>query len=290
MIKTFYFFKIESVCILAAILFFTLNILFANANENEISDFNIYRIQPDLLDSYDVIEKGTTFNVILQNNVYSNESEKNNKVLFKIVDEEDLDLKISGSVSKVSKPGRMSKSGSLGFSADKLYLDDGREVSLSANSSRFNAIHPPHANSNLIGLARTITSLSLAGGPATFGASLGIGFLASGALSAHQNGIMDFFWGGFDGIGLSFVEKIFRKQPELYLNTGSLIPFTLGDDLKVSKGIYKQKLEKIFISDEKALEKIQKLLQWGDLAGALELSIKTGQKEKYEEIMRKISS
>ena len=70
----------------------------------------------------------------------------------------------------------------------------------------------------------------------------------------------------------------------------TLIPFTLSDDLKISKGIQKEKQEKINLSNDEALKKIEQLLKWGDLAGALELSIKTGQREKYEELMRKISS
>ncbi len=291
MIKIFYSFKTDLICALTIISIVTLNILSVSANEDEILDLNIYKIQPNLLDTYDVIKKGTTLDVILQDNVYSNKSENNNKVLFKVDDEKDLNLKISGSVSKVSEPGRFSKSGTLGFSTDKLYLADGREVHLSANSPLFESSYPPHANSNSIGLARTITSLSLAGGPATFGISLGIGFLASGALSAYQNGAKDFFWGGLDGIGLSFIERVFRKQPELSLGEGSLIPLILNDDLKVSRGIHKEKLEKESISSQaEVLQKIEKLLQWGDLTGALELSIKTGQKEKYEEIIKKISS
>ena len=276
--------------LLTVILIFTFNGAFAKANESEITDLNVYKIQPDLLNSYDVIEKGTILNTILQSNVYSNKPKKNSKIFFKAIDEKESDLNFTGSVSKVSEPGRISKSGSLELSADKLYLNDGREVSVSASSPNFKAAYPLHASTNLPGIARTITSLSVASGPVTLGIGYGAGFLANGLLSAYQNGIGDFFWGGFDGVGLSFIERVFRKQPELSLGEGSTIPLILNDDLKISRGIHKEKLEKESISQIEALQKIEKLLQWGNLTGALELSIKTGQKEKYDEIIKKISS
>ncbi len=289
MMNVLYFFKAGITYTLIVVSFFYLNSLFAYANKNETSNLDIYKVEPDLLDTYDVIERGTTFDLVLPNDVYSHSNDTNKEIVFEAPGQADANLKIVGSISMISESGRMSKSASLGFSTNKLYLDDGREAYFSANSPLFKSIYPPHANSNSIGLARKITSLSLAGGPLTFGVSLGIGFLASGLLSAYQNGLRDFFWGGLDGTGFSFVERIFRKQPELNLGAGSVIPFTLNDDLKISKGIHGEKLEKINLSNSEALEKIQQLLKWGDLTGALELSIKTGQKEKYDEIMRKIS-
>ncbi|OGI08905.1 MAG: hypothetical protein A3I68_03445 [Candidatus Melainabacteria bacterium RIFCSPLOWO2_02_FULL_35_15] len=282
------FLKILTICFF--FILFSLNIVSACDSEENIWDLDIYKVDPSLLDSYEVIEKGTTFNLVLKNNIYTGDYKKDNDVLFDAPAEYGKEFKVSGSITMLSPGSRFSKPSSVGFLANKLYLDDGQEINLSAYSPVFTGVHPPHANTDSIGLARAITSLSIAGSPVTFGASLGISFLASGLLSAYQNGFHDFFWGGLDGTGLSFIERIFRKQPELSLNSGSLIPFTLSEDLKISKGIRVEKLEKINLSNEEALKKIEQLLKWGDLAGALELSIKTGQKEKYEEIMRKISS
>ncbi len=284
----FCFFKTKWSYAQAVVLFYSLIILPANANE--ILDLDVYRIQPSLLNDFDVIKKDTSLNVILQNNIYSDGSKNNDKVFFKIADENKSSLNITGSVSKISRSGRVFQQGVLELSTDKLYLDDGREISISASSPHFQAAHPPHVSSNLGGVARAVTSLSSVSGPATLGIGYGAGFIANGLLSAYQNGIGDFVWGGFDGIGLSFIERIFRKQPELSLGAGSSFPLVLNDDLKISKGIHKEKIEMELINEEEALKKIEKLLQWGDLTGALELSIKTGQKEKYEEIMRKISS
>ncbi len=269
-------------------MFFCANV--ASVSANEISDLDVYRVQPDLLESYDVIKKGTTINVALKSDVSSNESEQGSKVLFNVVDKETPNLLITGSVSKVSESGRASRAGALEFLTDKLYLNDGREISLSASSPNFKSAYPPHVNSDLASTVRSVTALTTASGPLTLGIGYGAGFLASGLLSAYQNGIKDFFWGGFDGIGLSFIERAFRKQPELTIGEGSLIPLTLNKDLKISKGVHKEKLEMESLHEEEAVKKIDKLLEWGDLTGALELSIKTGHREKYEEIMRKISS
>ena len=268
-------------------LLFGLNNVLAYEDTGEL---NVYKIVPSLLDSYEVIEKGTTFNLVLLNDVYTKENKQNNEVAFEAPVKDGSGFKIKGLITMLSQGNRFSKSSSVGFSTSKLYLNDGQEINLSAYSPVFIGVHPPHANTGSIGLARMITSLAITGSPLTFGASLGIGFLASGLLSAHQNGFHDFFWGGLDGTGISFIEKIFRKQPELSLTSETLIPFTLSDDLKISKGIQKEKQERINLSNDEALQKIEQLLKWGDLAGALELSIKTGQKEKYKEIMKKISS
>ena len=269
---------------------FVLVNLSANAVENNPENLNIYEIQLDLLDHYNVIEKGTPFNLVLLNDVYARKSKKKDEVLFEEPIEDGSGYKISGSITMLSQAGRLSKSSSIGFSTSKLYLDDGQEVNLSAYSPVFTGVHPPHANTSAIGLAQTITRLSIAGGPITFGAGLGISFILSGLLSAYQNGLHDFFWGGLDGTGLSFVERVFRKQPELSLGSESLIPFILNDDLKISKGIHREKLESINLPNNEALEKIQQLLKRGDLTGALELSVKTGQTEQYKEIIKNISS
>ena len=282
------FFKISVVGIL--LVSFGVSSAIAYEDRKNIPELNIYRVEPDLLDSYDVIKKGTSLNLILLNDVFTNGSKENSEVNFEVPVEDEAGFKISGSLTMLSHGGRFSKPSSIGFLANKLYLDNGQEINLSAYSSVFTGIHPPHANISSIGLARTITNLAIAGGPLTFGASFGISFLASGLLSAYQNGFYDFIWGGLDGTGLSYIEAIFRKQPELYIGSESLIPFTLSEDLKINKGIQKERAETINLPSVEALKKIDQLLKWGDLAGALELSIKAGQKEKYQEIMRKISS
>ena len=284
--------KIKIINLLIFIIIFSSNNLSVFASNYEPEDIDIYLVQPALLDTYDVVEKGTTFHLALKNEIYTSDYKykKDTDILFNAPIADGSEIKVATSVTRLSHGSRFSKPSSVTFSANKLYLDDGQGINISAYSPVFIGAHPPHANTSSIGLARAITSLAIAGGPLTFGTSLGISFLVSGLLSAYQNGPHDFFWGGLDGTGLSFLERIFRKQPELYLGSGSLIPFTLEYDLKISKGIQKEKLERIYLSNDEALKKIDQLLKWGDLAGALELSIKTDQKEKYEEIMRKISS
>ena len=180
-------------------------------------------------------------------------------------------------------------SGILQISANKIILEDGQEVYISAISPEINAAHPPHANTGSLAFARTISSFSIAASPATFGASLGVGFLIGGLLSVCQNGIKDFIWGGFDGAGLSFVEGMLRKQPDVYLSKGTQLPFVLTQDMKISMGIEKEKINEENISKEEAKNKISQLLEWGDLTGALEYSIKTNQKEIYDELMNRIS-
>lgn len=277
----------KTILIFLVILF--INITATKAEEtNPLPTLDIYNIDLSLLNTFDRVEKGTDLNLILLNNISSKEKE-NKEPLYFTLNNGDKSLHTTGFISMSSRGKRLSKSGTLELSTDKLFLDDGREINLSASSPSFKGAHPPHANSNSLGLARAITSLAFTSSPATFGASLGISFLVNGILSAHRNGISDFVWGGLDGSGLSFVENILRKQPDIYFERGTVIPFTLNEDLKISKGIQKEKFELVNISKDEAINKIQQFLNWGDLTGAIELSAKTGQEEIYNELLDKIS-
>ena len=285
-----YFFIKKSFVIIFLIIIFFICSEKVFSIENEEMNLNIYIVNPELLETYDVIKKGTSFTVLLSDDFLGRNKNQSEDIHFKSYSDDSSPFDIECSLSKLSKGGRFSNSGSVQFSTNKLDLNDGREVYFSANSPLFNEVHPSHASGNSIGLARFITGLSLTASPVTLGASLGAGFLIGGLFSAYKNGPGDFLWGGLDGSGLSFVERIFRKQPDVFLPAGSPVPFILSEDLKISQGIQKEKTEKIYLSNEEALKKIEQLLKWGDLAGALEMSIKTGQKEKYEELMKKISS
>lgn len=262
----------------------------ANTPGNELPDVDIYNIKLPNLEKTTVIKKGETINLILLENLSTKNKNDNLEVNLISSPGDKLNLRATGFVVKQTSPKRFSRSGTLKLSTNKLYLDDGQELSFSSSAPLLLGAHPPHADTNSIALARTITTLSIATTPVTFGTSLGVSFLVSGVLSAHQNGISDFIWGGFSGIGLSLAEYIFRKQPDINLPGGITLPFTLNKDLKISKGIKKEKIEHINISKEVALNKIQKLLKWGDLSGALEYSLKSNQKDIYEEIIQKISS
>ena len=257
--------------------------------KTEETKLNIYNINTLLLNEFNVIKKGTALDVDLLNEVFTGKDKNNSPIDFQI-NNENLNLKASGFITMLREGERFSRFSSLELSTNKLFLDDGQEVHFSASSLPLQGIHPPHADDSYLGLARIITNLSLASSPATLGISLGASFLANGLLSAHKNGISDFFWGGFNGSGLSFIERLFRKQPEIYLANGTSIPFVLTEDLKISRGIKKDKIKYLNISKEEALSKIQDLLERGDLTGALELSIKTGQKDLYDELIKKISS
>lgn len=273
------------------IIIFVLSFLIsANSSSAENTgniNLDIYNIDVFKMNDFDKIEKGTTLKLSLKDDIDSKKDKEDLSVDFDIIDNEDL--KAKGIITKKSDAGRLSRSSKLQFSTNKLLLDDGQEVYFSSNSPLFIGVHPPHANTNTLGLARTITGLSIGLSPATFGASLGISFLTSGILSACQNGISDFLWGGFSGSGFSLFEKIFRKQPEMYLSNGTIIPFTLNEDIKVSKGIQKEKQEVLSLSQEESIKKINQLLKWGDIAGAIELSVKTNQEEIYSELIKKVS-
>ena len=282
--------KIFNVILLVIIINFIGSNVFAEVYNNQESELNIYKIKLDQLEKYKVLKKDTPLDLVLLNDISTTKNQINNNISFLVPNKENLELKASGTITKLSSGKRLSMSSSIRLSTNKLILDNGQEVYFSATSPSINAINPPHANPNSFRLLRTVANLSLASSPLTFGAGLGISFLASGILSAYQNGISDFVWGGLSGSGLSIVEDIFRKQPDIYLPNNSVIPFTLTEDLKISKGVEKEKNEYLNISKEEALEKINKLLEWGDLSGALELSVKSGQKEIYEQLLKKISS
>lgn len=267
-----------------------LGILSVLPSKAELEDLNVYKIDLSKLEKYDVVKKGTVFDSTLNNSIYTKNDKTNEKINVKVAGSNDEDLSASGIISRSSSGKRLSRQSELGISINMIRLDDGREVNISASSPDFSSIHPPHASSNALALAKTITSLSLAASPATLGASLGISFLVNGLLSAKQNGPSDFVWGGLSGSGFSFVEHAFRKQPDVFLPGGSTIPFVLEEDLKISKGIHKERTENLDISKEEALARIEKLIKWGDLSGALEYSVKTGQKEAYDELIKKISS
>lgn len=273
--------------IIIFVLSFLISVNSGSAETISNINLNIYNIDVSKINDFDKIEKGATLKLLLKNDIDSKKDNKDLSVDFDVIDNEDL--KAKGIITKESDAGRLSRSSKLQFSTNKLLLDDGQEVYFSSNSPLFIGAHPPHANTNSLGLARTITSLSVGLSPATFGASLGISFLTSGILSACQNGISDFVWGGLSGSGLSLFEKIFRKQPEMYLSNGTIIPFTLNEDIKISKGIQKEKQEALSLSQEESIKKINQLLQWGDIAGAIELAVKTNQEEIYIELIKKVS-
>ena len=263
---------------------------FSETNLDQVPRLNAYNINLNSLENFYTLKRGSTLNLTLLDNISTKNNFNYNNVEFQVPALDNLKIKANGIVSSQSEGGRLSKSSHVKFSVNKLLLDDGQEIYFSANSPLFVAANPPHANPNGIALARFITNLSLASSPLTLGSSLGISFLANGLLSARQNGISDFIWGGFYGIGFPLFENLLRKQPEIHLTSGTSIPFTLHRDLKISKGIHKENIEYLNLSKEEALNKIQKLMNWGDLTGALELAIKTNQKEIYDKIMKKIAS
>ena len=282
---------VVSKSIILLILVFGLNtsITHAFAGDNSL---NVYKINLNLLDNYKVIKKGTLLDLVLLNDISTTKNEKRNLIDFEVLNNDNLNIKASGSISMLTNGERFSMHSSVGLSTAKLFLDDGQEINFSASSPEFQGAHPSRTGNsslNSLGLARAITNLSIASSPATFGASLGISFLLGGLLSAHQNGISDFFWGGLDGTGLTFLEKIFRKQPELYLSSGTSLPFVLNQDLKISNGIKMEKFESVHLNKEEAISKIKQLIEWGDLTGALELSAKTGQEKIYNQILTVIA-
>lgn len=280
--------KLKFVFLIAFIYILATNSCFGQVVSNEISTFNIYQINPRLLEDYSVIEKGSEINTVLLDNLESKKKDIKD-INFTLNDTDNFNLAAIGKLIMSNEARRFSKHSNLQLSLNMLTLPDGQEVLISALSPSFKGIHPPHANTSSINIIRTITNLSLAGGPITLGANLGASFLVSGLLSAYQNGIKDFLWGGLDGAGLSFIERILRKQPDLFLEQGTIIPFTLKEDLKINKGIQKEKIEKLNISKEEARNKIEQLLKWGDLAGALEFSVKTQQQETYNKLMKKVT-
>ena len=280
--------KINNLSFVCLLLFIIGINLKSYAQVNNEFELNIYKVDPNLVNDFDVIEKGNTFNLILKDDISTLKTENNKPVEFNGKDGNN-NFKVTGFITKSTKGGRFSRSGTLGFSTNKLILDSGQDLSFSATSPILQSINPPHANNNELGLLRTISALSLTASPLTLGTSLGISFLASGLLSVYQNGIHDFIWGGLNGSGFSFIESILRKQPDLFLSQGQAIPFTLKEDLKINKGIQKEPFVPLSLSKEKALKRIDTLLKWGDLSGALEIAAKTGQKEKYHEIIKKVS-
>lgn len=261
---------------------------FANLDSTE--ELKIYKIDKRLYGKGKVLKRGTDLELVLLNDISSSHGNVFNKVGFYLPIGNMQALKVSGSVSDINHGARFSMNGSIGFSTNSLRLDDGLEVPFSARSLKYKAYHPPHVKNNQLQLARRVATLAAGSSPLTLGIGLGASFVINGLLSAHANGPGDFFWGGFSGIGLSVPEQLLRRQPDVNIASGTSVPFKLTNDLKIDKGIRKEKLEKLDISDEEARAKIDQLLEWGDLSGALELSVKTGQKDYYNELLEKISS
>lgn len=248
----------------------------------------VYRIDLNKVSKSDVLKAGTVLNAVLLEDVGAGSNE-NQSVNFYLPVNEGEGIRIIGIISKSNNGGRFSKYSKLKFSTDELYLNDGRNIKIHAVSPDYSAVHPPHLSSNVAGIANVVTTLTVGASPLTLGASLGAGFLVNGLLSARQNGISDFVWGGLSGSRLSFVERLFRKQPDVYLAKGEYVPFLLEEDLKISNGIQCEKIKTENVDDNYSIYKIQELLEWGDLAGALEYSIRTGQVEIYEKLLQKVS-
>ncbi len=253
-------------------------------------DLNIYQIDPFFLEKYDIIKKGTQFDTLINADISTNTNKNTEALNFTVPALNDSQLTGHGLITMIKEGSRFSRSSELELAVNMLVLPDGQEVNISSSSFTYSSIHAPHASSEVTNLARTVSNIALASSPFTFGAGLGASFLINGALSAKQNGVGDFIWGGLSGSGFSFVENILRKQPNVSLESGTTIPMVLTEDLKISKAINKEPLEKIQVNKEEAISRIEKLIQWGDLTGALEYSIKTGQKDVYEELISKISS
>lgn len=262
----------------------------AQSEEETEKDITIYQVNPELLDSFETIKKGTVINLVLNNDVSTKNDTELKKISLTALDNNKNPVNAKGLITHASKAGIFSRNSSLQLSLRSINSGETGELFFPASSSLFSEVHPPHANTNSIGLGRTITNLSTATAPATFGVSLGISFLLGGLLSSYQNGIGDFIWGGFDGSGLSLVENLFRKQPETFLRSGTVIPFSLNQDIKISQGIKIEKQNYTNLSKEDTENRIETLLKWGDLAGALETAAKTNQSEKYNQLLEKISS
>lgn len=253
-------------------------------------DLDVYNVNLNKIDSYRIIEKDNVLDLVLENNLSTKTNKSKDNISYLLPLSDGKSLRVYGEVGNVSAGKRFSKNGSIRLTANKLILEDGTEVNLSSVSPTYRAYHSPHASDAGLQLARKITTLALGSSPFTFGTSLGAAFLIGGTLSAKQNGIQDFVWGGFDSSGLSFVEKTLRKQPDLAIQEGANIPFRIIDDIKINEGIKKEKVESINLDESEARERIEQLIKWGDLSGALEISIKTGQEEYYEKIMQEISA
>lgn len=252
-------------------------------------ELNVYKVNFNKTDEYKVIKKGSVFPMIVSGTISSKDSETNENVKFKIPLQE-RSIKVSGTVSKSVTGGRLSKNGQLSLSSNKLILEDGREINFPASSIKFTACHPPHASNGPERLGRLITRLAAGSSPATFGIGLGASFLIGGLLSARLNGPQDFIWGGFDGAGFPIVEKLLRKQPDVSFPDGAVVTFTTANDIKINQGIKKEQIIKVDLSHDQAKEKIDQLLKWNDLAGAIELAKKTGEDEIYNELVQKVAT
>lgn len=275
-------------CLLLCLLFLLFISKTGKAEDSKLP-IDVYRVNHDSINSFSTLEKGSKVDVTLEDDISTVSKKVLDPVDFVIFGNDDLTLMAKGFVSVKKEPGRLKKGGLLQLTTSKLYLNDGSEISFPSSSFLLTSAHPPHTNTDTARVARYITLFSTGVSPLTFGTSLGVGFLVSGLLSAFQNGVSDFFWGGLDGSGLSFIEHTFRRQPELYLSKGTQIPFLLNEEVKINNGVYKEAIDYISLPNEEAINKIQTLLKWGDLTGALELSIKTGQGEIYKELIRGLS-
>lgn len=253
-------------------------------------EISIYHINPFSLEKYDTVKKGTVFDASIKHSISTNGNQNTEKIDFSVPAFEDSELNGNGIVTMCNSGKRLSKHSTLELALNMLTLPDGQEVNISSSSLTYSSLNPPHVSSKAASIARTVSTLALASSPATLGIGLGASFLINGLLSAKENGTGDFVWGGLSGTGLPIVEQLLRKQPDVRLEEGTIVPMVLTEDLKVSKGIKKENMEEVQTSKEEAIAKIERLIKWGDLTGALEYSIKSGQKEAYDELISKISS
>lgn len=248
---------------------------------------NMYTVNLSEISKYDVLSQGTVIEAVLLEDITREDYMK--KVNFKIPMGDEDGLLLKGFVIQAQPGGRFSEHGTVQFSTSEVVLESGNNIEINAISPSFEAYHSPHIDSNLVSIANTVTNLSLTASPVTLGISIGASFLVNGILSAKQNGISDFIWGGLNGSGLSIVEKLLRKQPDGYIAKGEIVPFILKEDLKVSRGYLKEELTETSVDNSYAKQRIKQLIEWGDLAGALEFSIRAGQEKIYEEIISKIA-
>src|SRR3989338_7326183 len=81
---------------------------YVKAEDKELF-LDIYRVQPENLDSYDLVKQGTQVNAVLQNNISTEKNRRAEPVSFDLFDAAGQKIKTSGSIAESTNTGRFSK-------------------------------------------------------------------------------------------------------------------------------------------------------------------------------------
>ena len=87
---------------------------------DQLFPLNVYKVNPDSLEDFHVLKKGTSLDLILLDDISTKQNQENNTINLRVPTSEDLNINATASTS-INTPGkRFSRYGSIQLSTNKL--------------------------------------------------------------------------------------------------------------------------------------------------------------------------